>query len=180
MATYPVFQHAYVVSDLDASVRRWSELFGAGPFAIRSHHVAARFTYRATPAQADVSYAFGYLGDLMIQLIQQHDDTPSIYRDMYGPDDEGFHHVACLVHDFGAARQHFLDHGFALACELWTGGVDAAYFDTRPATGGFTEIHGDPPYILETFARWRAAHASHRPGDDPILPPSEGASRAPV
>ena len=137
MPTYPLFQQAYVVSDLDASVRRWSDLFGAGPFAIRWHHVAPRFTYRGTPAQADVSYAFGYLGDVQVQLIQQHDDTPSIYRDMYGPDEEGFHHVACLVHDFAAARQHFLDHGFELACELWTGGVDAAYFDTRSATGGF-------------------------------------------
>ena len=62
MPTYPLFQHAYLVSDLDGSVRRWSELFGAGPFAIRHHHVASRFTYRGTPAQADVSYAFGYLG----------------------------------------------------------------------------------------------------------------------
>ena len=56
-----------------------------------------------------------------------------------------------------------------------TGGVDAAYFDTRSATGGFTEIHGDPPYILDTFARWRAAHASHSPDADPVLDPSIGA-----
>src|SRR5829696_4488839 len=109
---YPLFQHAYVVKDLDLAVHRWSELFGAGPFAIRSHHVAPRFTYRDTPQQADVSYAFGYLGDLMIQFVQQHDDTPSIYREMYGSEEEGFHHVASLVHDFAGARQHFLDQGF--------------------------------------------------------------------
>ena len=121
MPTYPFFQHAYVVTDLDAAVRRWSELFGAGPFALRWHHVAPRFAYRGTPAQADVSYAFGYLGDIQVQLIQQHDDTPSIYRDMYGPDEEGFHHVATLVHDFAAAAEHFLDHGFELAasCGGW-------------------------------------------------------------
>jgi Glyoxalase/Bleomycin resistance protein/Dioxygenase superfamily len=178
--TYPLFQHAYVVTDLDGAVRRWSELFGAGPFALRWHHVAPRFAYRGTAAQADVSYAFGYLGDIQVQLIQQHDDTPSIYRDMYGPDEEGFHHVATLVHDFASARQHFLDHGFELACELHTGGVDAAYFDTRSATGGFTEIHGDPPYILDTFARWRAAHASHSPDADPVLDPSIGASGTPA
>ena len=39
--------------------------------------------YRGTDHEADVSYAFGYLGDTMIQFIQQHDDTPSIYRDMF-------------------------------------------------------------------------------------------------
>jgi glyoxalase/bleomycin resistance protein/dioxygenase superfamily protein len=178
VTTYPLFQHAYVVRDLDASAQRWSEMFGAGPFAIREHHVAPQFDYRGSDVQADVSYAFGYLGDLMVQLIQMHDDAPSIYREMYGRDEEGFHHVACLVHDFAAARQHFLDLGFALACQLWTGGVDAAYFDTRAVTGGFTEIHGDPPYILETFAAWRQAHVDHRPGEDPILSRS-GPSGAP-
>ena len=39
--------------------------------------------YRGTDQEADVSYAFGYLGDVMIQFIVQHDETPSIYRDMY-------------------------------------------------------------------------------------------------
>ena len=168
--TYPLFQQAFVVTDLERSVEKWSRLFGAGPFAIRPHHRAKRFSYRGTPQEADVSYAFGYLGDTMIQLIEQHDDVPSIYREMYARGEAGFHHVACLVHDFPAARQYFLDAGFELACELWTGGVDAAYFDTRAVMGGFTEIHGDPPYIVETFAGWRQAHASHRPSDPAVLP----------
>ena len=176
MTTFPLFQQAYVVADLEAAAGAWSRLLGAGPFAIRAHHRAQRFAYRGTAQEADVSYAFGYLGDMMIQLIEQHDDTPSIYRDMYPAGAEGFHHVATLVHDFPAARQHFLDQRFELACELWTGGVDAAYFDTRSVTGGFTEIHGDPPYILETFDAWRRAHAAHRPGDPPILERRVGSS----
>jgi hypothetical protein len=176
VAHFPLFQQAYVVNDVERSAAEWSELFGAGPFAVRAHHRAQRFEYRGTSQEADVSYAFGYLGDMMIQFIAQHDDTPSIYRDMYAPGEEGFHHVATLVHDYPAARQHFVDAGFALACELWTGGVDAAYFDTRAVNSGFTEVHGDPPYILETFARWRQAHAAHRPGDPPVLERREGSS----
>ncbi len=46
-------------------------------------------------------------------------------------------------------------------------GFIAAYFDTREVTGGFTEIHGDPPHILGTFATWRRAHERYRPGVDP-------------
>ena len=87
--------------------------------------------------------------------------------------------MATLVSDFPAARQHFLDQGFELACALSTGAVEAAYFDTRAVTGGFTEIHGDPPYILETFAGYRRAHAAHRPGDSPVLSRSEGFSPSP-
>lgn len=179
MPTFPLFQHAYVVNNLEWSVGEWSRVLGAGPFAIRAHHRAQRFTYRGTEQQADVSYAFGYLGDTMIQLIEQHDDTPSIYREMYAAGEEGFHHVATLAHDYAAARDHFLDRGFPLACELWTGGVEAAYFDTRTTTGGFTEIHGDPPYIIETFASWRRAHAAHQAGDPPVLERREGSSGAP-
>jgi Glyoxalase/Bleomycin resistance protein/Dioxygenase superfamily len=171
---YPIFQNAYLVNDLEEGCRRWHRVFGAGPFSIFPHHKTERFSYRGTPAEADVSYAFGYLGDLMIQLIEQHDETPSIYREMYARGEEGFHHVACLVSDFAAERQRLLDLGFELACELFADDVDAAYFDTREMNGGFTEIHGDPWNILGGFARWRRAHEAMRPGDPPFVVRASG------
>jgi len=125
--------------------------------------------YRGTDDEADVSYAFGYLDDVMIQLIEQHDDTPSIYRDMYAPGQEGYHHVAYLVHDFETEYERLQAKGFEPACRLYADGVDAAYFDTRAVTGGFTEIHGDPPRILGSFAIWRRAHELYRPGVDPLV-----------
>ncbi|MGA0879298.1 MAG: VOC family protein [Ilumatobacteraceae bacterium] len=164
-----LFQHAYYVSDLEESIHAWHRLFGAGPFAIASHHRTDSFSYRGTPTEADVSYAFGYLGDMMIQFIQQHDDRPSIYRDMYRDGEQGFHHVAYLVSDFALERRRLLDMGFELACELFADGVDAAYFDTRAVTGGFTEIHGDPPHITRIFERWRLAHAGWSVGEPVIF-----------
>ena len=169
LGTYPLFQQAYLVNDLETSIRQWSSLFGAGPFVLTHHHKTERFTYRGTNQEADVSYAFGYLGDTMIQFIQQHDDTPSIYREMYNKGEEGFHHVGVLVHDWAAERQRLLDMGFEIACELWADNVNAAYFDTRRVNGCFTEIHGDPPHILGAFATWRRAHELFKPGDDPIV-----------
>ena len=169
LSRYPLFQHAYLVNDLDEAIVRWSETFGAGPFAVAEHHQCDTFTYRGTAHEADVSYAFGYLGDLMIQLIVQHDDTPSIYRDMYKRGEQGFHHIAYLVHDFEAEYQRLVDLGFEPACRLYADRVDAAYFDTRAVTGGFTEIHGDPAHILGSFAQWRRAHELWRPGDSPLL-----------
>jgi hypothetical protein len=167
--TRTLFQVAYLVNDLDAACQQWSDLYGAGPFAITEHHRADRFEYRGTPVEADVSYAFGYLGDMMIQFIVQHDDAPSIYRDMYAVGEEGFHHQGVLVHDFEAEFQRLVDLGFAPACRLYADGVDAAYFDTRPMTGGFTELHGDPPRILAAFAQWRRNHELYVPGVDPLV-----------
>lgn len=167
---YPLFQHAYLVNDIEAATKKWADLFGAGPFVVTNHHKTDKFEYRGTPQEADVSYTFGYLGEQMIQFIQQHDDTPSIYRDMYAAGEEGFHHLAVLVHDFEAEFQRLLDKGYVCACRLYADGVDAAYFDTRDATGGFTEIHGDPPRILSTFAQWRRAHELYEPGAPAIMP----------
>lgn len=166
---YPLFQEAYLVNDIEASIHKWAELFHAGPFVLVPHHKTDTFTYRGTKQEADVTYAFGYLGDMMIQFIQQHDDTPSIYRDMFDAGEEGFHHVGVLVHDFDAERQRLLDMGFEPACELYADEVNASYFDTRSVNGCFTEIHGDPPHILATFAQWRRAHELFRPGDNPIM-----------
>ena len=80
---YRIFQQAYFVDDLDRAIEAWYRTYGAGPFAVTHHHRCDEFTYRGTAQEADVSYAFGYLGDTMIQFIVQHDETPSIYRDMY-------------------------------------------------------------------------------------------------
>ena len=168
---YRIFQQAYLVDDLETAATNWYETYGAGPFVIARHHRCETFTYRGTPTEADVSYAFGYLGDTMIQLIVQHDDAPSIYRDMYASGEYGYHHCAYLVSDFVAERQRLIDLGFTPACELFADGVHASYFDTRSVNGGFTEIHGDPPHILQAFAQWRRAHEIHRPGDPIIWDP---------
>ena len=166
----PLFQEAYFVNDLEESIKKWSEVFGAGPFRIAAHHQTDKFEYRGTPQEADVSYAFGYLGDIMIQFIQQHDDTPSIYMDMFEPGQEGFHHVAYLAHDFEGEFKRLQDLGFDCATRLYADGVDAAYFDTRSLNGCFTEIHGDPPHVMG--GRWAAmkrAHQLWKPGDSPFL-----------
>ena len=175
---YPIFQHAYFVNDIEEAARKWNRLCGAGPFVHVPHHVTDKFQYRGTKQEADVSYGFGYLGNNQIQFIAQHDETPSIYRDMFKKGEEGFHHVGCLVNDFAAARSRMLELGFENACELWADDVNAAYFDTRSVNGGFTEIHGDPVHILGTFATWKRAHENLEPGDNPIMtmgePFSEG------
>lgn len=169
MKNYPLFQHAYYVNDIEESVKKWHELFGAGPFVSAPHHQCDTFVYRGTDTEADVSYSFGYVGDMMIQFIQQHDDKPSIYRDMYAAGEEGFHHVGYLVHDFQEAKKRLEDLGYELACELYADRVNAAYYDTRSTTGGFTEIHGDPPHIISSFANWHRSHINMQPGDSPFM-----------
>jgi Glyoxalase/Bleomycin resistance protein/Dioxygenase superfamily len=153
----PLFQYAYFVENVHEAAEHWGRAVGAGPFFVTAHHVANTFDYRGTAIEADVTYAFGYAGDCQIQLIEQHDDQPSIYRDMY-PTGFGFHHVASLVHDYSGARQHLLDLGYDLACELHANDIDACYFDATATLGCFVELHSYTDRIANTFARWKSAH----------------------
>jgi len=155
--TDPIFQHAFFVEDVESAARDWAETNGAGPFFVTPHHRADRFVYHGEPVEADVTYAFGYSGGAQIQLIQQHDDTPSIYRDMY-PTGFGHHHVARLVPDFGAERDRLAALGFEVACELEANDISACYLDTRSSIGVYTELHSITPRILSTFERWRDQH----------------------
>ncbi len=164
----PVFQFAYFVPNLDEAIQHWSSTVGAGPFFVTEHHKADRFVYKGQPVEADVSYAFGYAGEHQIQLIEQHDDSPSIYTDMFARGTGGHHHVAMLVADYPQERQRLLDLGFELACELHANEIDAAYFDSRDTIGVYTEIHSDTPRIRGTFARWKQAHEDWDGTGDPV------------
>lgn len=117
---YPIVQHAYVVRDLDESIRHWIELVGAGPFFVSRNHVGRELTYRGTPSQTLVHYAFGQSGDTQVQLIAQDDPGPSIYRDMYPVGEAGLHHIACLVPAVDMPREvaRFEAAGFAVASSL--------------------------------------------------------------
>lgn len=166
MGKTDLFQYAYFVRSIEDAAAQWSTLTGAGPFFVTRHHVADRFEYRGTSQEADVSYAFGYVDDIQIQLIEQHDDTPSIYLEMFPDRGEGQHHIARLVHDYHGTRDRIMADGHALACELDANGIHACYLDTRSVIGVFTELHSITDRILATFARWRDAHHGRTDPDD--------------
>lgn len=164
---HPIVQQAYVVTDLDRACRSWAELLGAGPFYVSRHHRSEAVTYRGRPLEPDLSYAFGYAGDTQIQLIQQHDDQPSCYRDMFAPEEEGFHHVAVLLPDFDAEKQRIEGLGFPAVTELISA-ARVAYMDTRPVLGCFVELYEDNPGVRASFKAWRDSHAQWDGHSDPI------------
>jgi hypothetical protein len=87
------------------------------------------------------------------------DDSPSVYRDMYGPGEGGFHHVACLVPaaDMPAEVARIVDAGYEVASTLHSY-VPVAYLDCRSTLGFFVELHGLNDDVAELFAEIRAAH----------------------
>ncbi len=168
----PVFQYAYLVNDIEAAAMTWIRLFGAGPFFRAPHHTVTTdprgyFRYRDEVGESDVSYAFAYCGPVQIQLIQQHDECPSIYTEMFGPGQEGFHHVGILSADLERDKQDFLAQGLDLAVEMWST-ADVVYFNAVRQIGCFIEIHGDNADIRQVFQRWKIAHDTWDGQTDPL------------
>ena len=71
--------------------------------------------YRGQKTAPVVSIAFANSGELQIELIQQEDESPSIYKEFTDGGGIGFHHVAFWSEDFdatvAAARRRRLARG---------------------------------------------------------------------
>lgn len=92
-------QNGYVVRDIEAALRHWTETLGVGPFYYFDRVPIEEFRYRGEPSPLEVSIALGNWGALQIELIQQRNDAPSMYRDFLAAGHEGLQHVAVWTED---------------------------------------------------------------------------------
>lgn len=159
-----IIQNAYYVSDLDSAIDRWHRLLGIGPFFVRRHIVLPEVRYRGQAAQLDISAAYVQAGTIQLELVTQHNDAPSAFRDLYGPGESGFHHVAVLPDDYDAWIARYVALGYPVATELVTAsGRGAAYMDTRALLGHMVEVYR-PSDGLQALYRDVAAAAAQWDG----------------
>ena len=153
-------QNAYHVADLDTAIERWHSATGLGPFFLRRHIPLADVHYRGVPTTLDISAAMVQSGDLQIELIQQHCSSQSTFRDMFGPTDEGLHHVAVAPSDGAAMLAHYRSLGFAVASSFMTqAGGGADYVDARSMFGHMIEVYRISDRIVNLYERVAAAAA---------------------
>ena len=151
-------QIAYHVPDPAASAERFAREHGWGPFYLMEHIPLARSLYRGVPVAFDHSSAYGQAGDLMIELITQHDDAPSALRDMYAAHETGIHHVACFVPDLQQALGQFTARGVAVALDAATAtGVEFAMLDVVAERGHMLELYEPGADLLKFYAFVRRA-----------------------
>lgn len=162
-----IIQMAWVVNDLDTAARRFSQVYGAGPFMFNRHVKLTDSRHRGRAMQTDFSLALAQAGDVQIELVEQHDDTPSVYRDLYPRGVGGFHHVAVIVPNVDKEVERYRALGFAVGSTGRFGDADFAYVDTAPATGHMVEILPNNDTIRRFFGAVRRA-AEKWDGVDPI------------
>lgn len=161
----PVGQVGYVVDDLEASARTWFDTTGIGPWTIVPDVPLDHFTYNGEPTDIRFGMATAYTGGVQIELIQQTNDVPSMYRelrDTFGP---GVQHVCFYPPDYDAAMDHALATGFTVGQEGALAGIRFAYLR---GPGGLVIEFGDLPDIVRSKRDEHIAKAAHWDGTDPI------------
>ena len=163
-----VMQIAYVPADFDQALKHWTEVMGAGPFFALNHVQLDDVHYLGAPAPIDFSMVIGYWGDIQIELIRQHNQTPSIYKAWRDAGHEGVHHVCVLVEDMAHARAVCAKAGAQVLQEgKVPGGGEVIYVNTGGGPGTMVEILKPAPGGHEFFAFMRQA-ARDWDGTDPV------------
>ncbi len=161
-------QIAYHVADPEREAQRCAADFGWGPFFLMEHIPLARCLHRGRVAAFDHTSAYGQAGDLMVELISQPDDAPSVLRDLYRADQRGVHHVAHFVPDLSAALASYRASGVAVALEAeTTNGVAFAMIDTSKALGHMLEIYEPAPALTRFYSHVRRA-SENWDGSEPV------------
>jgi len=156
---YRFFQIASVVDDLVEAARRWARVYGVGPFHVLPRR-PQQVLYRGQLTSLDVQIAVAQSGPVQIELIQQFDAAPSVYRDIYKPGESGLHHMCTVSERYDATLDHYKALGYPVVAEI-QGAMRVAYVDTYKDFGFISEVVEKSDgfitslsKIAETCANW--------------------------
>jgi Glyoxalase/Bleomycin resistance protein/Dioxygenase superfamily len=148
---YTVRQLAYVVRDLDAALKYWTETLKVGPFFLLEHCPLENQKFYGKPSNVDATLALGNSGALQIELIFQHNDEPSVYKEFLDAGRVGVHHFGLMPVDYQATCHHYRALGHAAAFECTVGGAPLVYFDTVKTVGHYIELWDNSEVFKKMF-----------------------------
>jgi hypothetical protein len=172
------FQLGHVVDDIIGAARRWSSTFGIGPF-----HVLPTVDQQLTLGNGEartlrIQVGVAQAGPVQIEVIQQHCDTPSLYRDWSRNGTSAFHQVATVTNDYDGKLAYLEALGHEVAAQSLGGTFRVAYVDTVEAFGFYTEVVEYTPRFLEQLDEISRTCAAWD-GSDPVRLLVRGGYRVP-
>lgn len=171
---HPMFpkpdQIAFIVGDTETAVRHWTRRHGVGPFFVAERLTMPNLTYRGVPSEPVVTLSIAYWGDMQVELIEQHNDAPSAYRDFYLEHGDGFQHMACFSDDVDSDVDRCLAAGMTIQMDglsPFDRVTRVTYLESDGPIGTVFELVQSTPVKLERFAEMRKISAAWD-GADPM------------
>jgi methylmalonyl-CoA/ethylmalonyl-CoA epimerase len=162
---------AYVVEDIEATVKRLAGQLGAGPFFLVENVPLENVLSRGEPAEFAHSSAFGFCGGGAIELIEAVSVAPErVERGFSGPRPR-IHHVGYAVPPTEVAdlRSSLDERGLTEYLSSRLGEVDMTLHDASAALGHDVEILADNAGLRDFFEMVRGASKSWD-GSEPLRP----------
>lgn len=160
-------QLGYVVRDIDKALRHWTEVLRVGPFFYVERLPVTNFRYKGQPSDVHASIAIGNSFGTQIELIQQRNDAPSMYRDFIGAGHEGVQHVSTWPEDYDGVVARAQAAGFVIGQSGESNRGPFAYFESDGHLGSVMEIAAYTPTRRRQFEAIEAA-ARIWDGRDPV------------
>ena len=157
----PIVQNAFVVRDLESSVAHWSAKVGVGPFYVLEHIAFGSVFFRGAPLSLDMSVAIAQWGEMQIELIVQHDSTPSIYTEFSARHGEGLQHLGVMTDSLDAHLERLRPLGVEpVQWGATAAGMRFAYLNSDRHPGGMIELIESGPAVEAFFSMIRKAAAN--------------------
>jgi hypothetical protein len=159
-------QQGYVVPDIRAAIRHWL-VRGVGPFYIEEH-ISPEAEFDGRPFKPDISAAFAYSGEQQIEVIQQHDDQPTIYSEFLAANPlGGLQHLAFWCDDVPAAIERHCGPGGGFRVRQRYGDMHA-YLDSIDDPGLMIQLMDSGPMMSGLFAVIREGAENWDGRTDPV------------
>ncbi|MFC3314399.1 VOC family protein [Falsigemmobacter intermedius] len=166
----PIRQLGFVVPDIEAAMKHWTEVMGVGPFFYNPRVPIEDYLFEGKSYVPHNSVALANSGYIQVELIQCRNDVPSCYKEFTDAGHSGLQHTAYWTEDYDRDLALMLDEGFKVKMSGNVGENGRfAYFDreTHPGTCiELSEVKGPKgrmfDLIRETSMGWDGA--------DPVRP----------
>ena len=136
-----IIQFAYTTADLDSGMLEFTQRLGVGPWFVIGPFSPPEGKYRGEPTDIQLSLAIGFAGHMMVELVQQHDDKPSVYQETIKSTGYGFHHWAIASLDFELDVERYRRMGYEVVfSDRSPRGARIVYMDTSRHLPGLLEI----------------------------------------
>jgi len=133
-------QLGYIVEDVHAAMEKFTRNLNAGPWFLMEG-VTIQHEYRRKPNDFHGNLACGNTGHMMIELIQQLDDTPSVFTEIIKTRGYGLHHLAIGVSDFEQQLELYKRLNYEVALYTKSGmNHRVAYMDSKGKFPHFLEL----------------------------------------
>lgn len=163
----PIRQIGYVVNDIEAAMQHWIETCRIGPWFYIEKLPIFDFHYRGIAGSPHLSIALANSGEIQLELIEQRDNTPTMYRDFLDKGKEGLQHWSSWPENYDDIYSKALKNKFEVGQEADSPRGRFVYFYNEGHPGTVIELAHLTPERRKIFDEVRHV-AANWDGEEPI------------